>query len=148
MATHSSILVWESHGQRSLVDHSPWGCKRVRHHLVTIQQHAFLTYAGQTHVTCPRSDTQVSRVGIKIQTWIKANSLPEPPWTKSSWQSQACAWGRLHWPRWKSQNSVVQGGKSDKEGPSSRTSFSPPTSHTHNLLPFCHKLDSLSRLHS
>ena len=53
MATHSSILAWriqslrkematilqflpgESHGQRSLADYSPWGCKRVGHNLVT-----------------------------------------------------------------------------------------------------------------
>jgi len=27
MATHSSILAGESHGQRSLVGCSPWGCK-------------------------------------------------------------------------------------------------------------------------
>ena len=27
MATHSSILSGESHGQRSLVGYSPWGCK-------------------------------------------------------------------------------------------------------------------------
>ena len=27
MATHSSILAWKSHQQRSLVDCSPWGCK-------------------------------------------------------------------------------------------------------------------------
>ena len=26
------------HGQRSLVGHSPWGCKRVRHNLATKQQ--------------------------------------------------------------------------------------------------------------
>ena len=25
--THSSILAWEFHGQRSLVGYSPWGCK-------------------------------------------------------------------------------------------------------------------------
>ena len=30
MATHSSILAWESHGQRSLVGYSPWG-RRVGH---------------------------------------------------------------------------------------------------------------------
>ena len=29
MATHSSILSWESHGQRSLVAYSPGGCKEV-----------------------------------------------------------------------------------------------------------------------
>ena len=27
MATHSSILAWKSHGQRSLVDYSPWDRK-------------------------------------------------------------------------------------------------------------------------
>ena len=27
MATHSSILAWKIHGQRSLVGCSPWGCK-------------------------------------------------------------------------------------------------------------------------
>ena len=27
MATHSSILAWRTHGQRSLVGYSPWGQK-------------------------------------------------------------------------------------------------------------------------
>ena len=27
MATHSRILAGESHGQRSLLGYSPWGCK-------------------------------------------------------------------------------------------------------------------------
>ena len=27
MAIHSSILAWESHGQRTLAGYSPWGCK-------------------------------------------------------------------------------------------------------------------------
>ena len=27
MATHSSILAWEIHGQRSLAGYSPWGRK-------------------------------------------------------------------------------------------------------------------------
>ena len=27
MATHSSILPGKSHGQRSLLGYSPWGCK-------------------------------------------------------------------------------------------------------------------------
>ena len=27
MATHSSVLAWESHGQRSLAGYSPWGRK-------------------------------------------------------------------------------------------------------------------------
>ena len=29
MTTHCSILAWESHGQRSLVDYSPWGRKEL-----------------------------------------------------------------------------------------------------------------------
>ena len=27
MATHFSILDWETQGQKSLVGYSPWGCK-------------------------------------------------------------------------------------------------------------------------
>ena len=27
MATHSNILAWETHGQKGLVDYSPWGHK-------------------------------------------------------------------------------------------------------------------------
>ena len=27
MATHSSILAWKFHGQRSLASYCPWGCK-------------------------------------------------------------------------------------------------------------------------
>ena len=38
IATHSSILPGESHGQRGLEGYSPWGCKRVGHDLVTKQQ--------------------------------------------------------------------------------------------------------------
>ena len=33
-ATHTSILAWRIHGQRSLVGYSPWGCKE----LDTIEQ--------------------------------------------------------------------------------------------------------------
>ena len=38
MATHSSVLAWEVHGQRSLAGCSPWGCKSVGHDLATNQQ--------------------------------------------------------------------------------------------------------------
>ena len=38
MATYSSILAWEIHGQRSLVGYSPWGLKRVGQDLETKQQ--------------------------------------------------------------------------------------------------------------
>ena len=38
MVTHSSILAWRIHGQRSLVGNSPWGHKRVRHNWATKQQ--------------------------------------------------------------------------------------------------------------
>ena len=38
MATHSSILAWKSHGQRSLEGYSPRCCERVGHNLATKQQ--------------------------------------------------------------------------------------------------------------
>ena len=34
----SAFLPWKSHGQRSLVSYSPWGCKKIRHDLLTKQQ--------------------------------------------------------------------------------------------------------------
>ena len=43
MATHSSILAREIHGQRSLVDYSPWSYKRVRHDLGTKQHQQYGT---------------------------------------------------------------------------------------------------------
>ena len=42
MATHSSILVWEIQGQRSLVGYRPWSHERVTHDLVTKQQQILL----------------------------------------------------------------------------------------------------------
>ena len=38
MASHSSILAWEIHGQRSLAGYSPWGHKRARRDVRTKQQ--------------------------------------------------------------------------------------------------------------
>ena len=35
MATHSGILAWEPHEEKSLAGCSPWGQQRVRHDLVT-----------------------------------------------------------------------------------------------------------------
>ena len=35
MTSHSSILAWKSHGQRSLAGYSPWGRQRVGHDLGT-----------------------------------------------------------------------------------------------------------------
>ena len=52
MSTHSSILPRESHGQRSLVSYSPWGCKELNmaeatwqawhiHHLPEVPNYPF-----------------------------------------------------------------------------------------------------------
>ena len=38
MATHSGSLPGKSHGQRNLVNYSPWGHKRAGHDLATKQQ--------------------------------------------------------------------------------------------------------------
>ena len=38
MASHSVSMPGKSHGQRILTGYSPWGCKRARHDLATIQQ--------------------------------------------------------------------------------------------------------------
>ena len=50
MATQSSILVWESHGQSSMTGYIPWVHKRVVHYLVTKQQHETNLEFFRTHV--------------------------------------------------------------------------------------------------
>ena len=47
MKTHSRILTWKSHGQRSLVGYSPWGCKGVGHNWAHIHTHV----QGRNHTT-------------------------------------------------------------------------------------------------
>ena len=44
MATYSSVFIREIHGQRSLMGYSPQSHKRVRHNLVTQQQHTNSTF--------------------------------------------------------------------------------------------------------
>ena len=42
MTTHPSILAGESHGQRSLTDYSPRGCKELETTKVTWHKHEYL----------------------------------------------------------------------------------------------------------
>jgi len=42
MASHSNILAWEIHGQRSPMGYSAWGHKRVRQDLATKQQQQYV----------------------------------------------------------------------------------------------------------
>ena len=46
MATHSVFLAGKSHGQRSPVGYSPWGCKRVRHNLETKKTNPLLALSN------------------------------------------------------------------------------------------------------
>ena len=46
MTTHSRILAWESHGQRSLVGYSHWGHLRVGYNLGTKQQQKLLLWVN------------------------------------------------------------------------------------------------------
>ena len=39
MATHSSVLAWKIHGQRSIVGYSPWRLQKVGYNLATKPYH-------------------------------------------------------------------------------------------------------------
>ena len=54
MAMHSSTVAWKSHGQRSLVDYSPWCHKRVGHDLMSKQQQKIWFYTLDTSVICAK----------------------------------------------------------------------------------------------
>ena len=49
MAIHSYFLPGKSHGQRSLMGYSLWGCKRVGHDLVTKKQQHIKTIRVVCH---------------------------------------------------------------------------------------------------
>ena len=49
MATHSGILLGESHGQRSLPGYSPWGCKELD---MTEANYALMHACNQHWYTC------------------------------------------------------------------------------------------------
>ena len=87
MATHSSVLAWEIHGQRNLVGHSQWSLKRVRHNLATKHQQQFSSVWSLSHEQlCDPMDcrppclkltqTHVHRVGDAIQTSHPLLPLP------------------------------------------------------------------------
>ena len=45
MATHSSILAWRSHGQRSLAGYSPWGHKELEMTVqLSMHSHIYTTF--------------------------------------------------------------------------------------------------------
>ena len=58
MAIHSNILVGESHGQRSLVDYSPWGRKKL-----DITEHITNTHFYQWVYTVHTGEEDVHTVG-------------------------------------------------------------------------------------
>ena len=63
------FLPGKSHGQKNLAGYSPWGCKRVRHDLVTKQQHASSLLQRHTD--------KISSLFIwnKIEMWSESQSL-------------------------------------------------------------------------
>ena len=54
------FLPGESHGQRSLLSYSPWGCKRVGHDLVTKQQGALRAFVYNSN----RKQGEEARLGL------------------------------------------------------------------------------------
>ena len=82
MATHSSILAGNSHGQRNLVGYSPRGHRRVGYDLMTKeqQQHLLLIWEESAWVTYD-SDTQ------DVEIWwgrLKLTHILKTSWTKPS----------------------------------------------------------------
>ena len=49
MATHSSILAWRIHGQKSVAGYSPWGCKESD---MTEQARTRSSFFHQAHIPC------------------------------------------------------------------------------------------------
>ena len=76
MGTHSSILAWEFHGQRSLVDYSPWGDKRSD----VTEQLTLFHFKCQTFIP---PLTQKHHIQIKMCNNAEKKA-PEPLWMSGS----------------------------------------------------------------
>ena len=74
MATHSSILAWKCHGQRSLEGYSPWGCKDWKQ-LKRLSMHAAAT--AKSLQSCPTLCNPVdgSLPGSPVPGIIQARTL-------------------------------------------------------------------------
>ena len=70
MATHSSFLTGESHGQRSLVGYSPWSCKK----LDITEQLSTHTHTHTHFFTCLRQKPELGGGGgpARLTDWRKA----------------------------------------------------------------------------
>ena len=70
------LLPGKSHGQRSLVGYHLWDCKRVRHGLVTKQQHGGVTWTCQEEAKSKMKDRTGSdaRLVLSAQSWGEQQS--------------------------------------------------------------------------
>ena len=59
-------LLGKSHGQRSLVGYSPWGCKRVRHDLVPKQQQVIITLLDSSWLTALSLTQEINSLGQRL----------------------------------------------------------------------------------
>ena len=76
MATHSSILAGEFHGQRSLVGYSPWGLEeldRLTAFTFTFHFHA-LEKEMATHSSILAGESQVQRSLVGCPLWGRPES--------------------------------------------------------------------------
>ena len=69
MATTSVLLPGESHGQRSLMDYSPWGSQKVGHNLATKQKQKLYSYSILRSFWLLAWITKSSERFESIQSW-------------------------------------------------------------------------------
>ena len=77
MATHFTVLAWESHGQRSLVGYSPWGHKELDTEL-NVRGNGRSSHHGCQEQGSPASVQTVQLGGHKVLSKAKAMEGREP----------------------------------------------------------------------
>ena len=119
MATQSSILAWKSHGQRSLMDYSPWGHKKVRHNWVPKQQQNPGLGRRQS-VSSRRNLLQLYNLAIFVQSVERLlsslTSVLYGPWSKLCpnlrlYCSEYCIITHstsIYWPLWHVPGTVLE----------------------------------------
>ena len=88
------FLPWKYHGQRSLADCTPWGCKRVRynlaakqHHLGTKSPHAIQCHHKRGSLLCLRNASEIESVSHSVLSYSVRPHRWQPTRLRRPWDS-------------------------------------------------------------
>ena len=97
MATHSSVLAWEIHGQRSLVGYSPWGHKESDTTEIDLANtHMLINYSPFPTRVASLVAQLVKNLPTMQEIWVQFLGQENPLEKEMATHSSILAW-RIQW---------------------------------------------------